>query len=167
MLIADTHSECTSATEWRCGAELASTAQELGRTALSVRVVGKEAVAHVAFALHVVIVQFSRDVVVNDAEGLVVAAPDGSLAGFQSVVVAESVTLINKFAQSIRSSSIQVILDAGVSGGIVAQSIEVGVVERVASQHVFQRLIVASDILSDHESHTQGLQLVELRSPCR
>ena len=167
MLIADTHTECTSATEWRCGAELTTTAQELRRTALSVRVVGEETVAHVAFALHVVVVQFSRDVVVDDAEGLVVATPDGSLASFQCIVIAESVTLINEFAQSIRSGGVQVILDARVFGGIVAQCIEVGVVERVASQHVFQRLIVASDILSDHESHTQSLQLVELRSPCR
>ena len=162
MLVANTQHDCASTTESRCGAELTTTAQELGCAALAVRVLGEESVAHVAFALHVVVAQSSREVVVDDAESLVVASPKGSLASFQSIVVSKLVTLVNQFAQSVRTCGVQVVLHAGVFGGIVAQRIEVGVVERVAAQHILQRLVVTSDVLSEHESHTQSLQFVEL-----
>ena len=119
------------------GPHLEPSVQEARLSALAIAVVGTQAVAHVALAPHLLASQLCGQEIVRDA--LVAAVHRKGIEALQQdvIVVAETVAHAHRCI-----GVVEVVLHAGVAGGIGADGIGVHVVEVFAAQEVFHRLVV-------------------------
>jgi len=94
---------------------------------LAVRVVGKETIAHVAFAAHHDTTQAACYHHVQTAYRLLVVGPDVGLVYEDVVVVTEDVAIVHQTAQVVGTCAVEVILSLVRAGSILAHSIGVDV----------------------------------------
>ena len=157
VLIAKSDGEHLAVGDVDVGTELHATRQELSQFAVSVAVVSKHTVAHVALTTHVIVVESSCEEVMHVAEILRVGGPDVSLTHLDLVVVAKLVAFSHKSV-----GVVEVVLYAWVGDAVSAEGVSVDVVVIIASEQVVHLLVVASAVLSEDDTTRQDLLFGEL-----
>src|SRR3712207_4528003 len=145
-LVAGTYREYMAVACIETHAALAACFAEGCGATLTVGVLGKHTIAHVALACHRGSAHLAGHHEVPTAYVGGVVSPEKSLLYLQCIVVSELVALAYELAFTIGSHGVDVVLNARVASCIFAQGVGVDVVEALGTEQIIHRLVVATNV---------------------